>query len=75
MVDGSYLCLKTVEVYYELPERIFKRSFIKNLRVFANGYNMYVWSKGDSPLDPEDGGSSNSMPLTRNMSVGFSIRF
>ncbi|MFT3902197.1 MAG: SusC/RagA family TonB-linked outer membrane protein [Niabella sp.] len=75
MKDASYLRLKTVEIYYELPENILKKSFVKNLRVFANGYNMYVWSKNSSPLDPEDNGSSDTMPLTRNISVGFSVRF
>lgn len=75
MRDGSYLRLKTVEVYYELPEHMLKKSVVKNLRVFANGYDMYVWSKDNSPLDPEDNGASNTMPLTRNISVGFSIRF
>jgi len=75
MKDASYLRLKTVEVYYELSEKSLKNFFLSNLRIFANGYNMFVWSTGDSPLDPEDNGSSNTMPLTRNMSIGLSARF
>lgn len=73
--DGSYLRLKAVELYYELPKSLIGGSFIKNMRLFANGYNLHVWSKADSPLDPEDSGASNSMPLTRNTSIGCSITF
>lgn len=75
MKDASYLRLKTIELYYEFPESLLKKTFMNNLRIFANGYNMYVWSKNDSPLDPEDNGASNTMPLTRNMSIGLSVRF
>ncbi|GAB3020295.1 TonB-dependent receptor [Niabella terrae] len=73
--DASYLRLKTLELSYDFSERILRESFIKNLRLFVNGYDLYVWTRNGSPLDPEDGGGSGSMPLTRNMSAGFSIRF
>lgn len=73
--DASYLRLKTVDLYYEFPARLLNNSFIDNLRVFVSGYNLYVWTKQKGPLDPEDGGNSSSMPLTRNLSAGLSIRF
>lgn len=73
--DASYLRLKTLELYYELPGKLLKGSFIDNLRVFASGYNLHVWTPFKGPLDPEDDGSSNSMPLTRNISLGLSMRF
>ncbi|WP_346239365.1 TonB-dependent receptor [Niabella insulamsoli] len=73
--DGSYLRLKTIELSYQFPQKMLGNSFVKNLILFANGYNMYVWPKDDSPLDPEDNGGANSMPLTRNVSFGLSIRF
>jgi TonB-linked SusC/RagA family outer membrane protein len=75
MKNTSFIRLKTIELYYGLPERALKNIFLNNLRVFANGYNMFVWSTGESPLDPEDNGNTNTMPLTRNMSVGLSARF
>lgn len=73
--DAGYLRLKTAEIYYNFPKKVLKGMFIKDLRVFVNGYNLYVWSKYDSPLDPEDTGDANSMPLTRNISAGLSIKF
>ena len=75
MKNTSYVRLKTLELYYELSEKTLKKAFLNNLRIFANGYNLWVWSPGDSPLDPEDNGSANTMPLTRNVSVGLSARF
>lgn len=75
MKNTSYLRLKTVDLYYDLPETLSKKMYLNNLRIFANGYNMFVWTKGESPLDPEDTGSSNTMPLTRNVSLGLSARF
>lgn len=75
MVDAGYLRLKTVEIFYEFPDKLLKKSLVKHLTIFANGYNMHVWPAGRSPLDPEDTGSSSAMPLTRNMSIGASIRF
>lgn len=75
MKDAGFLRLKTVELYYDLPQKMLKSSFLNNVRIFANGYNMFVWSSSNSPLDPEDQGNSNTMPLTRNMSIGLSARF
>ena len=75
MEDVSYLRLKTVELYYELPKEALRKVFLDNLRVSLNGYNLFVWSVEENPIDPEDTGSSGTMPLTRNMSVGLSVRF
>lgn len=75
MRDVSYLRLKTVELYYELPSAVLKNMFLDNLRVSVNGYNLFVWSPKGNPLDPEDTGTSANMPLTRNLSVGLSVRF
>lgn len=73
--DGSYLRLKTVELSYLFPEKWLGNSFIKGLQIFANGYNLHVWKKNDNPLDPEDDGTAATMPMTRNISFGLSVRF
>ncbi len=73
--DASYLRLKTVEVYYNLPKSLFGKSFIKDIRVFGSGYNLLTWSNYDSPLDPEADSDGTSMPLMRNVSFGLSIKF
>jgi len=75
MKNTSYVRLKTLELSYQLPKKTLRNVFLDDLRFFATGYNLFVWSKGESPLDPEDTGSSNTMPLTRNISLGLSARF
>ncbi|MPN09618.1 hypothetical protein SDC9_156909 [bioreactor metagenome] len=73
--DSKYLRLKNVEVYYDLPTHLLGRSSISGLRLFVNGYNLYAWYNDDLPLDPEDRGNSDTMPLTRNISFGLSVKF
>lgn len=75
MKNTSYVRLKTLELSYALTEKTLKNVFVDNLRFFLTGYNLFTWSKGESPLDPEDAGNSNTMPLTRNISFGLSARF
>ena len=75
MKNTSYVRLKTLELSYALTEKTLKNVFVDNLKFFATGYNLFTWSKGESPLDPEDAGNSNTMPLTRNISFGLSARF
>ena len=73
--DSKYVRLKNVEVYYDLPENLLERYFISGLRLFVNGYNLHAWYSDELPIDPEDRGNSDTMPLTRNLSFGLSVKF
>lgn len=73
--DADYLRLNTLEISYDFPERLFNQTIIKDLRLFANGYNLYTWTNYDSPLGPEENPEGEGMPLTRNFSLGCSIKF
>ncbi len=73
--NSDYLRLSTLELYYDFPELMFKKTFVKNLRVFASGYNLFTWTNYDSPLHPESNPDAASMPITRNVSLGCSIKF
>lgn len=72
--DVRYLRLNTVQLSYIFPKKIFAKSFIKSLQVFANAYNIYTWSN-IKVIDPEADESANSVPLTRNINLGLSIQF
>ncbi len=72
--DASYLRLKTMEVYYEFPRSLLKKSFIKGAKIFATGYDLYSWDNVKI-IDPEYDGGAGSMPITRNVSLGCSIKF
>lgn len=72
--DVWFLRLNTIQLAYELPERLFDKTFISGLQLFANAYNVYTWSNLDV-VDPMADETASSMPLTRNINFGFSLRF
>jgi hypothetical protein len=51
--NADYLRLNTLQFYYDFPAFKSPKSLIKNIRLFANGYNLFTWTNYDSPLDPE----------------------
>ncbi len=74
--DSDYLRLKTLELSYDVPQAKLggEHAFVKGLRVFVSGYNLFCWTDYKW-TDPEANASSEAMPLTRNISVGCSIKF
>jgi hypothetical protein len=72
--DASYLRLKNVEVYYDFPQELLKKTFLKGVKVFATGYDLYSWDD-IKIIDPEYDGSAAQMPIMRNISFGCSIKF
>ncbi len=50
--DGSYLRLKTLFLGYSIPEKILKRSKIKNISLTASAQNLITWTNY-SGFDPE----------------------
>ena len=52
MKDASYLRLKNIEVGYTLPQSLLNKTFIKNVRVYAQGTNLITWTDFKE-FDPE----------------------
>jgi TonB-linked SusC/RagA family outer membrane protein len=75
--DGSYVRLKTAELSYTINPEWTKKAGIQNLRVYANGNNLLLWSK--MPDDREANvGSSNfagqgAYPTVRRINFGFNL--
>lgn len=82
--DASYLRLKSIDIGYSIPARLYSRVGIKNLRVFANGYDLLTFS-GLKFVDPEhpsgqktDGNGTTYgylYPLMKKYAVGLNVRF
>ncbi|MFT4154966.1 SusC/RagA family TonB-linked outer membrane protein [Parafilimonas sp.] len=74
--NASYLRLKSVEIGYTLPATLIKRVGIQGVRVYANVYNAYTWSKMKY-IDPEHPNDSygNVYPLNRTYNLGFNVEF
>jgi TonB-linked SusC/RagA family outer membrane protein len=74
MHDASFLRLKSVEIGYTLPERLTKKFFVSNLRIYVSGTNLLRWS-GFTFWDPEMGGKGLGYPLQRVFNVGINLGF
>ncbi len=74
MRDGSFLRLKTVEMGYNLPDRLFSDIGMKNSRVYFSANNLYVWSPFQL-WDPEMGSGGLGYPPNRRLNVGIQLSF
>lgn len=72
--DGSFIRLKTAEFGYTLPEKLTKRFHLEMLRFYANGSNLFVWSKFKM-WDPEMAGNGLGYPVQRVLNFGININF
>ncbi|TZF86167.1 TonB-dependent receptor (plasmid) [Pedobacter sp. BS3] len=50
--DGSFLRLSTITLGYTLPKAISSKLKMKGLRIYASGYNLWLWTNY-SGFDPE----------------------
>jgi len=74
--DASYFRLKSLEIGYTLPVTFTKKVGIQKIRVFANGYNLLLWTHIPF-MDPEhptviDG---STYPITKNYNIGVNVTF
>ena len=60
--DASFLRINTVSLGYTLPKKFTQKLHLNNVRVFATGYNLFVFTKY-SGVDPEVD-CATSTPLT-----------
>lgn len=74
--DASFLRLKNVEISYEFPKALISKAKINNLRVYAEGTNLFVWDKVKY-WDPELGSASSGAkyPIPSTYTIGLSFTF
>ena len=75
--DGSLLRLKSIELSYNLPKKWAKTIGSTDVRVYANGNNLFVWT--DMPADGEGRNKSDDQnrnyPLKKTATIGVSVKF
>jgi len=72
--DASYLRLKTAEISYTVPKAFSKKFLIENMRFYANGNNLFFWSK--LAVDIEGVSPSTTVyPNSKNINLGLSLTF
>lgn len=70
--DASYLKLRSLEVYYHLPESIVNKAKLKTAKVFVRGFNLFSIDNIEI-MDPEELGAV--YPTLRSFNVGVNIGF
>jgi TonB-linked SusC/RagA family outer membrane protein len=85
----AYIRLKNIQVGYNLPERLIKKTGFSSARVYLSGENLWSWSpfyKITRNIDPESiqqsdviltgtssSGNANNYPILKSMTVGMSL--
>jgi len=77
MRDASFLRLKSVELGYTLPKSAAKLLGIENLRVYANGNNLFSIDKIKicDPEVPDGVAGTNFYPQQRIVTFGLNVTF
>jgi TonB-linked SusC/RagA family outer membrane protein len=75
--DASFLRLRNVNIAYTLPKSILEKTkFIKGVKVFVQGQNLFTWTKWRG-LDPENNAvyGRYQYPNTRTYTAGLNVNF
>lgn len=82
--DGSFLRLNNLTIGYSLPQNVLTKSKLSQLRVYASGFNLWIWTKY-SGYDPEvdsirstaltPGVDFNAYPRSRSFNIGLNLTF
>jgi TonB-linked SusC/RagA family outer membrane protein len=73
--DASFVRLKNISIGYNVPSALTSKLHLSNLRVYANGFNLFTISKVKD-YDPEGSSESGQFyPQQRIINVGVNIQF
>jgi len=77
MRDASFLRLKSLELGYTLPKKVTKLLSIENMRIYANGNNLFSIDniKICDPEVPDNVAGTNFYPQQRIVTVGVNVTF
>lgn len=73
--SGDYIRFKNCEVGYAVPEKLTKKWHLKNVRVYANGYNLgLVYTALPVFIDPESAQSSSAGEYPQQRIINFGVQ-
>lgn len=78
--NGAYLRVRNITLGYTFPQEILKDLFIKNVRLFLTGENLFVFKHTPKGIDPEvnyavESNSGGAYPFIRKFSFGLNLNF
>jgi TonB-linked SusC/RagA family outer membrane protein len=74
MRNGAFLRVKSVELGYTLPKQWTESIKLQNIRFYASGTNLFVFSKFKM-WDPEMGSNGLAYPVQRVINLGVKLDF
>lgn len=74
MRDGSFLRLKSLEFGYTVPDKLLRKLYVSNLRLYLSGTNLLTFSKFKL-WDPEMAGEGMKYPIQRVVNLGIQLSF
>ena len=75
LYDGSYIRLKSVNISYQLPNRLASQAGLNALTLFARSENLATWTEYPG-LDPEVfSRQQTNYPQPRTFEFGAEVRF
>lgn len=74
---GDYLRLKNMEIGYTFRNiNLFDKKHLNDIRLYANGMNLFTWDKTEGDFDPESpGGRYWTYPQVQIFNFGISTNF
>lgn len=77
--DLAYCRLKNLTIGYSLPQKLAKKIYMENCRIYVSGENLFTWTKLKSDfIDPEEASANsnnNVYPWSRTYAVGLNVTF
>lgn len=74
MYSTDRIDLQKVQLSYDFPKAMFKKSFVRGLQLFVNGNSLLTIAK-ERKLMEMDVNNSGSAPLNRFYSIGAKVSF
>ncbi len=73
--NGSYCKLRTLQIGYNVPEKLTKKLKMERIRAYVSGQNLFtIKSKNFSGVDPENPAGFN-YPIPINVTFGVNVSF
>jgi hypothetical protein len=75
--NAAYLRVRNISLGYTIPSKVFQKSGLSGLRVYAAAQNLFTFDSLPEGIDPlvPNGTNGNIFPITRLISLGIDVKF
>jgi TonB-linked SusC/RagA family outer membrane protein len=75
VMKADYLRLKNLQLGYNLPKELTKKSYLSSARIYVSGQNIFTLTKFPKDMDPENGSASYAYPQVAIYTLGLDLTF